>query len=219
LSALRKLADKHKLDHYTYNASTSMAASTRIDGNDKAAPPDSPVDILFLLNMTTEQKEILLSPSLRESTGVEALLYTPSFEHFGIVPLEAMASSLPVIATNTGGPTETILDQGLQDEATTGCLCPPDKRSWANAIDALLALPQGRRRAIGAAGRARVKDKFSRRHLGSELEKACQDAVRIGRPIWTEVGFKKAVAFVLIGWIVLCVGVGAYGYGKYMGWK
>lgn len=169
--------------------------------------------------MTTEQKAILLSPSLRDRTGVQLLLYTPSYEHFGIVPLEAMASSLPVIATNTGGPTETILDRGLEDKTTTGLLCSPDKQSWARAITSLLALPASSRQAIGHAGRLRVKDKFSRQQLGQEIEKACRDAVVIGKPIWTEVGFKKMLAFVIIGGAVLSVGVCAYIYGKYRGWK
>jgi len=37
-----------------------------------------------------------------------ALIYTPTNEHFGIVPLEAMYMEKPVIACNSGGPTETI---------------------------------------------------------------------------------------------------------------
>ena len=46
-------------------------------------------------------------------------------EHFGIVPIEAMYSELPVIAVNDGGPTETVVD-GL-----TGFLCKPDPESFA----------------------------------------------------------------------------------------
>jgi alpha-1,3/alpha-1,6-mannosyltransferase len=38
------------------------------------------------------------------------LIYTPENEHFGIVPLEAMLAGIPVLATNTGGPLETIYD-------------------------------------------------------------------------------------------------------------
>lgn len=38
----------------------------------------------------------------------DALLYTPSNEHFGIVPIEAMYMGKPVIACNSGGPTETV---------------------------------------------------------------------------------------------------------------
>lgn len=38
----------------------------------------------------------------------DVLLYTPSNEHFGIVPIEAMYMRKPVIACNSGGPTETV---------------------------------------------------------------------------------------------------------------
>ena len=38
------------------------------------------------------------------------VLYTPIREMFGIVPIEAMAAGVPVIATNEGGPKETIID-------------------------------------------------------------------------------------------------------------
>ena len=60
------------------------------------------------------QVEFLQSPS--DQTKVEllknsdCLLYTPSGEHFGIVPIEAMYNELPVIAVNDGGPMETVVD-------------------------------------------------------------------------------------------------------------
>lgn len=38
-----------------------------------------------------------------------AVLYTPEKEHFGIVPVEAMAMGTPVIARNSGGPRESIV--------------------------------------------------------------------------------------------------------------
>lgn len=38
----------------------------------------------------------------------DALVYTPSNEHFGITPIEAMYMKKPVIACNSGGPTETV---------------------------------------------------------------------------------------------------------------
>lgn len=47
-----------------------------------------------------------------------ALIYTPAFEHFGIVPIEAMYLGRPVIAMDAGGPRETLVHQ------ETGFLCP-----------------------------------------------------------------------------------------------
>ena len=42
--------------------------------------------------------------------GAKALLYPVEDEDFGIVPVEAMAFGTPVIAHNSGGPRETIID-------------------------------------------------------------------------------------------------------------
>lgn len=57
--------------------------------------------ITFLRSPSDAQKQLLLY----HCCGV---LYTPQNEHFGIVPLEAMYMRRPVIATNTGGPLETV---------------------------------------------------------------------------------------------------------------
>ena len=38
------------------------------------------------------------------------VIYTPENEHFGIVPVEAMYAGAPVLAANSGGPRETVLD-------------------------------------------------------------------------------------------------------------
>jgi alpha-1,3/alpha-1,6-mannosyltransferase len=37
-----------------------------------------------------------------------AVLYTPSNEHFGIVPVESMFMKTPVLACNNGGPLESV---------------------------------------------------------------------------------------------------------------
>lgn len=70
----------------------------------------------------TEQSILLRSvPSNTKSLLIAActcLIYTPAFEHFGIVPVEAMILGRPVIAIDAGGPKETVIHQ------KTGFLCP-----------------------------------------------------------------------------------------------
>lgn len=66
--------------------------------------------VLFLPSLVDKMRNILYSSSY-------FLLYTPSDEHFGLVPVEAMAYGLPVIAMDSGGPKETIINE------VTGYLC------------------------------------------------------------------------------------------------
>ncbi|BBH03001.1 UDP-Glycosyltransferase superfamily protein, partial [Prunus dulcis] len=65
--------------------------------------------------------------SLAEREGVSS-----QDEHFGIVPLEAMAAHKPVIACNSGGPVETVKD------GATGFLCEGNQENspwlWLNSF-------------------------------------------------------------------------------------
>jgi glycosyltransferase involved in cell wall biosynthesis len=80
------------------------------------------------------------------------ILAVPSWEEpFGIVLLEAMASGVPVIATNRGGPTEIIRS------ALHGVLVPArDPGALASAIQSL-AEDDGRRRLISKSARELVE--------------------------------------------------------------
>jgi glycosyltransferase involved in cell wall biosynthesis len=76
-------------------------------------------------------------------------------EGLGNVLLEAMAASLPVVASRCGGIPEVV------EEGRTGWLVPPnDPSALAERLRALL-LDSSQRRAMGLAGRARVREHFS----------------------------------------------------------
>lgn len=95
--------------------------------------------------------------------GARVLLYTPVREHFGLVPIEAMATGRPVIAADSGGPTETVV------EGVTGFLRPPTADAFAAALRVLVEDP-GAADRLGAAGREHVAAHFSLEAFGERLE-------------------------------------------------
>lgn len=94
--------------------------------------------------------------------GSVAVLYTPSREHFGIVPVEAMYCCCPVVAVNSGGPLESVAD------GETGFLCEPTAEAFSQAMERLVTDPQ-LRRDMGQAGKGRVRDKFSLQAFTDQL--------------------------------------------------
>jgi glycosyltransferase involved in cell wall biosynthesis len=92
----------------------------------------------------------------------DALVHPARWEGFGLALLEAMLSSLPVVATRVSAIPEIVAD------GETGLLVPPDD-PFALA-DATVRALAGRDR-LGAAGLARARERFSvermaRRTLG-----------------------------------------------------
>jgi glycosyltransferase involved in cell wall biosynthesis len=91
-------------------------------------------------------------PALLRSADVAVCV--PWYEPFGIVPLEAMACGVPVVASSVGGLIDTVV------HGVTGVHVPPrDPARVAEALDGLLGDP-ARRRVLGAAGTRRARERF-----------------------------------------------------------
>jgi glycosyltransferase involved in cell wall biosynthesis len=76
-------------------------------------------------------------------------------EGLGVAALEAMAAGLPVIASRVGGLPEAVVD------GATGVLVPVGDVGALAAAIASLAAGRDRARALGAAGAARVRERFT----------------------------------------------------------
>jgi glycosyltransferase involved in cell wall biosynthesis len=95
-------------------------------------------------------------PAMLRSADVVACV--PWYEPFGLVPLEAMACGVPVLASAVGGLTDTVVD------GVTGTLVPPRQVGrLAHALRGLLG-DTACRTMMGAAGcdRARVRYPWDR---------------------------------------------------------
>jgi glycosyltransferase involved in cell wall biosynthesis len=91
-------------------------------------------------------------PALIRSADVVACV--PWYEPFGIVPLEAMACGVPVLASAVGGQTDTVVD------GITGVhIAPRRTGEIASKLRWLLGDP-GFRKRLGAAGLERARSRY-----------------------------------------------------------
>ncbi|HEX7308954.1 glycosyltransferase [Lentzea sp.] len=101
-------------------------------------------------------------PALLRSADVVACV--PWYEPFGIVPLEAMACGVPVVASSVGGLTDTVV------HGVTGVLTPPrGPRALGRALRKVLA-DRSRGMAYGIAGRDRVEARYTWDEVATRTE-------------------------------------------------
>lgn len=103
--------------------------------------------------------------------GATVAVFAPYGEEFGMAPLEAMASSVPVVAWGDGGLQETVVD------GSTGYLVA-DAVTLRQRVRLLLHDPE-RRRAFGQAARLRAQS-FTWQRTAAGIEAVCWQLA--GRP-------------------------------------
>jgi glycosyltransferase involved in cell wall biosynthesis len=116
------------------------AVRAQADGAGVQAGAAGGADIELLGKVSAAERDRLLS-------GARALLF-PGEEDFGIVPVEAQAAGLPVIAYGVGGAAETVIDGRtgvLFDEQSVEGLAAAIERFEGLALDAEAARENARR--------------------------------------------------------------------------
>ncbi|UNI24684.1 Alpha-1,3-mannosyltransferase-like protein [Purpureocillium takamizusanense] len=153
---LEALASSLSLAHHTVTPPSKSSPSSTPAATLSAVPPSA--SVIFLLSVPHALKTALLR-------AASLLVYTPSNEHFGIVPLEAMLARVPVLAANTGGPVETV-----SDPAAGWLRDPADPAAWSAVMRAALAMPPARLAAMGDEGARRVRERFGRDKMAQALD-------------------------------------------------
>lgn len=96
--------------------------------------------------------------------SADVVVSVPWYEPFGMVPLEAMACGVPVIASAVGGHLDTVLD------GRTGALVPPrNPAALAQRLRELLADP-ARLAAIGSAAATHAHSRYGWGRIAGETE-------------------------------------------------
>lgn len=124
-------------------------------------------NVTFLISISDHQRQELFQQAL-------CVVYTPHLEHFGIVPLEAMAAGTPVVAVNSGGPKETVI------HGMTGFLCDATPQAFYKALLQYVQDPSLADK-MGMAGRQHVLKQFSQERFQQEWSGLTTEAVETGR--------------------------------------
>jgi D-inositol-3-phosphate glycosyltransferase len=139
-------------------------AELHIAGGPPAAELDTDPEAQRLLRLAAElgvnDRLVLRGRVEREDmpallSSADVVVCAPWYEPFGMVPLEAMASGVPVVATVVGGQIDSVVHR------VTGLHVPPrDSGALVAALRELLDDPE-RRAVLGANGRVRARERYA----------------------------------------------------------
>jgi glycosyltransferase involved in cell wall biosynthesis len=108
--------------------------------------------------------------------ALDIFLLTSLFEGLPRAVLQAMAASVPVVATDTGGVAEVVLD------GESGRLVPPGDPEAAAAAIVALAADAGLRERYAARARSQLTAEFDIRSMVRDLEELYDDVLARTRP-------------------------------------
>jgi len=135
---------------------------------------DSVYKLIFRENLKTD---VIFAPSISNEDRLQLLrhvtcvVYTPDKEHFGIVPIECMASGTPLVAVRSGGPIETII------HGQTGFLVSPTIDSFAEHIDLIHEMDINTYEIMCKNAVSHVRQNFSFDVFCKRLEKYCYEII------------------------------------------
>lgn len=179
LHELELLADSLALRHFTIRSKLLVL------------PPST--NILFLPSIKTSIKKSLIK-------NTKILLYTPSNEHFGIVPVESMLFKTPVLAPDNGGPLESVVNYYDDKENATGFNVSADVDQWYKTLIDFQGLSDQQVTKLGDNGFKTVLKKFLRPQMSQQFLNSLN----------TVDSHEKAVLLVVINqikWLALAMAV------------
>ncbi|OGR56850.1 MAG: hypothetical protein A3I11_04140 [Elusimicrobia bacterium RIFCSPLOWO2_02_FULL_39_32] len=110
--------------------------------------------------------------------GISDILVSASWhESFGMAIVEGMSSALPVVSTNVGGPSETVLD------GVTGFLVPPKNPELLSDRIMILIADIEKRLQMGKAARKLVCEKFSAEHYSGQIQEIYRTCCKAGEGV------------------------------------
>jgi glycosyltransferase involved in cell wall biosynthesis len=150
IRAAQELLDSGIENFHVVLAGQAKDAGPYMDELDAMTPPGSSLnDHVSIREHISDMPAAYAASDFVLSPSVEP-------EAFGRTVAEAMSMERPVLASDHGAPAETVVD------GVTGWLVPSgDVHAWAAAMRRAILAPPEERRAMGLAGRERVRQHYS----------------------------------------------------------
>ncbi|NUO62689.1 MAG: glycosyltransferase family 4 protein [Gemmatimonadaceae bacterium] len=179
LLSVGRFVHQKRFDRFLRLLATNQNGAPRVEGHLVGDGPLRPA-------IERQARELTLGPESLVLHGVAAdvgpyyrdadlLVLTSDWEGTPNVVLEAMASGLPVVATDVGGLADIVID------GETGFLVRPDDEEGLRQAVATLAADGAKRRSFGCRARRHVEEHHALPRLATELHRLYEASLSGGR--------------------------------------